>query len=159
VSRTRNIKITKTGDKLVLLDFQNKQRKTKNLSNDSIDMTELPDEYVIDIQPILRDSLGLIPFYKISDLPDGAKWNRVPDNELETALNNIEVYDLIWIDKSSTGHPVFSKMRFTVDAQTYLPLNTKFYSKFNINDEYTPSSTHVVEYLDDSAMQAVIENF
>lgn len=158
-SRTRNIKITKKGDELTLLDFQNKQRKTKNLSNNSIDITELPDEYVTDIKPMLSKSLGLIPFYKLSDLPDGAKWNRVPDNELETALNNIEVYDLTWIDKRNTNLPVFSKIRFTVDSQTYLPLNTRYYSKFNINDEYTPSSTKIVEYLDDSAMQAVIDSF
>jgi len=159
VSRTRNVKITKTGDKLVLLDLQNKQRKIKNSGINSIDVSELTEEYVADNKQVISGSLGLIPFHKISDLPDGAKWNRVPDDELETAINNTEVYVLTWIDKTSTGLPVFSKMRLRVDSQTYRPLNVKFYSKSDPNDEYTPSTTLTVEYLDNSAMQAVIEQF
>ena len=111
------------------------------------------------MKQVMSGSLGLMPFYKISDLPDGAKWNRIHDNELETSFDNTEVYDLTWIDKTSSGLPVFSRMRFTVDSRTYLPLNAKFYRKLNIDDEYNLNTTLTVEYLDDIAMQAVIDNF
>jgi len=159
ISRTQNIIITKDRDELVLLDLNNNQRRIKNPGNNTIDVTELPEDNVAYTKKSMSGSLGLIPFYNISDLPDGAKWSRVPDNELEIPVNNTEVYDLIWIDKTSTNLPVYLKMQLTVDSQTYLPLNTRFYRKLNVDDEYTLNSITRVEYLDDSAMQTVIEKF
>ena len=159
ISRTQNIIITKDRDELVLLDLNNNQRRIKNPGNNTIDVTELPEDNVAYTKKSMSGSLGLIPFYNISDLPDGAKWSRVPDNELEIPVNNTEVYDLIWIDKTSTNLPVYLKMQLTVDSQTYLPLNTRFYRKLNVDDEYTLNSITRVEYLDDSAMQTVIEQF
>jgi hypothetical protein len=159
ISRTHNVKITKTGDELVLLDLKNNQRSIKNLGNNSIDMTELPRDYAADTKQSMSEFLGFMPFYSISDLPDNAEWNRVPDNELEIPVNNTEVYDLTWIDTTNANFPVYSKYRFTVDSQTYRPLNIRCYSKLDVDGQYILNTTVILEYLDDNAMKSVIEQF
>lgn len=158
-SRSSNILIMKTGDDLVLWDLKNNQKKTKTTGVNSVEVTDLTDDFAGDIKQNLSGILGLMPFYSISELPDGTEWKRVPDDELEVSVNNTEVYELTWLDKTNANLPVFSKKQFTVDSQTYRPVNIKFYRKLNANDEYILNSKTTVEYLDDSAMQAVIELF
>ncbi len=160
ISRTYNIMITKTGNESVLLDLKNNQRTIKNLGNNSIDVTELPQDYVVDVKQSMSGFLGFIPFYNISDLPDDAEWNHVPDNELEIPVDNTtEVYDLTWIDKTNAAFPVLSKLRFTVDSQTYRPLNIRCYRKLDVDGQYTLNTTVILEYLDDNVMKSVIEQF
>ena len=159
ISRTNNIIITKTGGKSIFQDLKNNQITIKNLGNNSVDITELPRDYVADAKHDMRGFLGIIPFYSISDLPEDAEWNHVPDNELETPINNTEVYDLTWIDKTNSAFPVFLKFQFTVDSQTYRPLIIRYYSKSGVDGQYILNTTRKVEYLDDSAMQDVIEQF
>ena len=48
----------------------------------------------------MSGSLGLMPFYNISEIPKEAEVESVVDkDDLEAATQGIEVYDLIWTEK------------------------------------------------------------
>ena len=103
-------------------------------------------------------SIGLIPFYSISGLPENSDWSRVADKDLETHTKNIEVYDLIWKIKGYGGFLTFNKWRFFVDSKTNLPERTEFYQKLPSDEEYILISSMEVEYLSDTEMLNLIKN-
>ena len=157
VSRTLNIYMTKTGKQLVLWDLPNEVRKAKQLDTVVTETIPLTAVSVADVEKRMTGSLGLTPFYDISDVPQDAQWNRVTGEGLKIADKGVEVYDLTWVEEKYGAVMVFSKWRVFVDPKTNLPYRTEFYRKLPNSSEYILESTNVVEYLDDSEMQAVLE--
>jgi len=104
----------------------------------------------------MSSSLGLIPFYDISDIPADAEWGHVDKARLEVD-ESIEAYDLIWIGRKHINLVIFNKWRIFVDSETKLPQRTEFYQKVSDDIEYTLYSAKVVEYLSESEMQEVIK--
>lgn len=157
VSRTLNIYMTKTGEQWVLWDIANGLRKSKHPNTGVTGTVQLTEENIANIEVKMSSSLGLMPFYDISDIPDNAKWNHVADNGLEAAGKGIEVYDLTWIRKAYDGSMVFQKCRVFVDSRTILPREVHRYQKLSADSEYTLESVRVVEYLNDSEIQEIIK--
>ena len=157
ISRSLNIHMSKTGKELVLWDIANKVRKTKQLDTDSVETTSLSESLIIDTNKKISGSLGIMPFYDISEIPPGAEWSQVTDEALKTAERDTEVYDLTWVRKRYGGSDEFLKWRFFVDSKTKLPQRTEFYEKSPTDSQYTLTSTALVEYLSDSEMRVVIK--
>ncbi len=155
VSRTLNITMSKTGKHLVLWDIPNRARRSKQLDTGVTETVSLTDDIVADVEKKMRGSLGLTPFYDISEIPKDAELNRVVEDKLEAIVDGIEIYDLIWGKYSGS---VAFKWRFFVDPETKRPQKTEFYKKSPADSEYTLASVIVVEYLSDSEIQAVIED-
>lgn len=158
ISRTQNYLITKTGNKIVQWDFTNKVRKIKQANADSIQTSQLPDGFIADIKQNLGNSLGLTPFQNI-DVHPNAEWNHIINNEQETPIANVEVYELTWLVEDYIGHPVYNRILFFIDPVTNLPQKTEFYRKYTTDDKYTLESTTKLEYLSDTAIQKVIEDY
>jgi hypothetical protein len=156
VSRTLNINIIKTEKESVLWDLANRIKKVKHLDSNSVKTTMLFAGMITEIRNTITGSFGLMPFYNISEIPDDAKWNRVDDKSLEIT-NEVEVYDLTWIEKNYEGHFIFKKWRFFVDLKANLPQRVEFYQKSLADGEYNLKYTRVVKYLDDGEMQKVIK--
>lgn len=157
VSRSLNVYITKTGKQLVLWDIANMVRKSKQLDADSVETSQLSTEMITEIQNTITGSLGLMPFYDISDIPANAKWNSVADEALQAATEGIEVYDLTWPAKAFDGSLVFKKWRFFADPKADLPQRIEIYQMLTTDTEYTLISLIVVEYLDNGEMQELIK--
>ena len=157
ISRSFNVLIIKTGEDSTLLDFANNQRRAKISGMDSAQITQLSNDIMADIKDQTSGSLGLMPYNRISEIPPDAEWSRVADDEPETSINNTEIYELKWIEKDYTSPPIFKKWQFTIDSETNLPHRIEVYRKSYPDNTYTLKSTTEVEYLDDLAMQAVIE--
>lgn len=157
VSRTLNINIIKTQNEFVLWDIPNRSRKVKHLGTDLIETTSLTDDIIAGVEGKMSGSLGLMPFYDISEIPKDAQWNRITDDISEATARRTEVYDLTWVKKAYNGSAVFQKCRFFVHPGTNLPQKTKFYEKSSADSEYVLRSVNVVEHLSDSEMQKVIK--
>jgi len=100
---------------LVVSDILNKIQTTKSLSASVTETTPLPDDIIIGIKKKMSGSLGLMPFYDISELPPGSEWLPVPDRP--RAAEGFETYDLKWKNHSNE----LRKWRFFIDPQTFLP--------------------------------------
>lgn len=156
VSRSLNVNKIKTEKESVLWDLPKKVKKVKNLDNNLVETMMLSPEMIAGIHNTITGSLGLMPFYDISEIPADAEWNRVDKASLEVN-ESIEAYDLIWIDRNNVNLVVFNKWRIFVDSKTNLPQRTEFYQKLSDDIEYTLYSAKVVEYISESEMQEVIK--
>jgi outer membrane lipoprotein-sorting protein len=156
VSRALNIYMTKTGKQLVLSDITKGVRIIQQPGTGVTETRPLTEDNVADIEKQMTGSLGLMPFYDMSEIPKDAEWSRVADDGLKTTFTGTEVYDLIW--RKYSGSVAF-KWRFFVDPKTKLPQKTEFYKKLAVDDEYTRESVIVVEYLGDSEIRAIFKDF
>jgi hypothetical protein len=159
VSRTLNIYMTKTGKKLVLWDVRNRVRKSRQLGATISETTRLTDDAIAGIEERMRSSLGVMPFYNISEIPSGARWKRITSDDMVITIEGTEVYDLIWTEKTEASFPLFRKCRFFVYPKTSLPQRVEHYRKFAGDNEYTLRSVNIIEYLGDSEIQGVIKDY
>jgi hypothetical protein len=157
VSRMLNIYMSKTGKQLVLLDIPKGVRKSKQVDTAVTETVPLTAVSIADAEEKITGSLGLMPFYDISDIPENADWSRVAGEDLEAAAKGIEVYDLTWTERAYDGSAVLKKWRVFADSETNLPQRIEWYEKLVTDNEYTLSSAMVVEYLSDNEMQDVIK--
>ena len=104
----------------------------------------------------MSGSLGLMPFYSVSEVPANAKWNLIDAKRLEV-VDGIEVYDLIWVKEARDGSMVLNKWRVFVETKTHLPQRTEFYRKEALDSDYTLESIFEVTYLEKSKIQSVIK--
>jgi len=153
VSRALNVNIIKTDSESVLWDISNKTKKIKH--NNSIETTKLNTEMISEIQNTMNNSLGLLPFNNISEIPIDTKWSRV--NNVEINSGGVEVYDLQWTEKRYGGSAVFKKWRIFADSHTDLPRRVEWYQKLNPDDRYILQSVNSIEYLDNNQIQDVIK--
>jgi hypothetical protein len=157
VSRTLNIYMTRTEGQLVFWDLSNRVRKSKQLDTSLTEAISLTDDIVAGLEKKMSGSLGLLPFYDMSEIPKDAEWSHVTDGDLEATPQGIEAYDLIWPAKAFDGSLVFKKWRVFVDSKTNLPQRIEIYQMLPTNTKYTLMLLMVVEYLSDNEMQEVIK--
>ncbi|MHC4396538.1 MAG: hypothetical protein ACYS1A_12865 [Planctomycetota bacterium] len=157
VSKSLNIYMTKTGNEFVLWDIGNGLRKTKNLDTGAIGTTQLTEETHTGIGEKTSGSLGLMPFYDISQIPSDAEWSRVTDEKLEAAVEGVEVYELKWIKKAYEGSVLFRKWRFFVDPKTNLLQRIENYQQLISNGQYFLTSVRKMEYPDKDEVKSVIK--
>jgi len=158
VSRTLNIYMTKTGKQLVSWDIHAGVKKSKHLDTAVIETISLTEDIIADVEKKITGYLDLIPFYDISEIPEGAQWVHISKEALESVAEETEVYDLNWVEKLDNEPIVFKKWRVFVDPETNLPQRTELHQRSITESEYTLRSVKVVEYLSDGEIQAVIRN-
>jgi hypothetical protein len=156
ISRTLNIYMTKTAKQSVLWDIANGTRKTKQLDIGITETVGLTDDIIAGIKRKTSSALDLMPFYDISDVPEGADWSRVADKDLEAAAEGVEVYDLTWTERAYDGSTVSKKWRFFINAKADLPQKIEIYQILPADTEYILKSLMMVEYLSDSEIQEIV---
>ncbi len=157
ISRTMNIYMAKTAEQCFLWDIVNGVAKIKYLDIGTAETTHLTAENIADIEKKISGPLGLMPFYNISSIPEGAGWNRVADKDLEAATKGIEIYDLTWPERAYDGSAISKKWRFFVNIKGNLPQKIEIYQMLPTNTEYILMLLMTVEYLSDSEIQGVVK--
>ncbi|MFC1677675.1 hypothetical protein ACFL3G_11520 [Planctomycetota bacterium] len=158
ISRTNNLRLNKTGDKIILFDINNKTRKIKDPGVDTLRITTMSEKLLTKAIASNTGSLGLMPFPTITDVPENALWNRVDDKNIEAAIPYTEVYDLTWTDtKGQTTE--YHRWRVFVDTNTNLPKKVEYYNKFAIDTEYILRSVLLVDYLSSSEIETIVQTF
>jgi hypothetical protein len=115
ISHTLNIYMEENGNEFVLFDINTGLRKTKNLDTGEVNIDQLNENAKANIEQRISCSLGLMPFYDISDLPKGSEW--LPVNDHPKAAEGLKIYDLKWTVQKNR----LRKWRFFIDPQTFLP--------------------------------------
>lgn len=156
ISRPLNIYMTKMKGQLVLFDIINGVRKTKYPDGAVTETATLSGDNLMDIRKKMSGSLGLMPFYSISEVPANARWSPIDVKSPEVATG-IEVYDLVWAKEVHEGIVVSNKWRFFVDTKTNLPQRAEFYRKLTPESGYALELSIVVEYLDNGKMESLIK--
>jgi hypothetical protein len=157
ISRPLNIYMTKIRNELVLWDLSNKVRKTKQVSTDSVETMLLSDSLISEIEKRITDSLGLMPFDNISNMPAGTEWKHVKSEDIKDIVKGSEVYDLTWIERKYGGSAVFMKWRIFIDSNTNLPRRIEWFQRSDTENEYTLRTLIRVEYLSDDAVQTFMK--
>ena len=153
VSRSLNIYMTKTGEKSVLLDLANKVRRETG----STETSPLPTRIITETENMMAGFLGLVPFADLALFPNDIKWERVGNDDLDNITKPIEIYELIWLERTSAGSTIFNKWLFFVDSKTNLPLKTEFHRKLADDTEYALVSAIVVKYLSDDEIRSEVK--
>ena len=142
---------------MVLWDLSNKVRKTKQLGVDSIETTLLSDSLISEIEKRIANSLGLMPFDSMSNMPAGTEWKHVKNDDIKDIVKGIEVYDLTWTERKYGGSAVFIKWRVFVNSNTNLPRRIEWYQRSDTENEYTLTTLIKVEYLSDGEVQTFMK--
>lgn len=157
VSRTLNVYMTKTGNELVLWDIANRARKSKHLDTGLTETVTLNSDLVAGVERRIGGSLGLMPFYDISEIPPNAEWTHVDTHGFEVG-ENTEIYDLTWVEKAYDGSVTFKKWRVFTDPKTALPQRVEGCQRSSTHSEYILTSRMIVKYLSDSHIQSLIRD-
>ena len=129
--------------------------KNKNSETGVSNIEQLTDDLRTDIDQRIRRSLGLTPFYDISDLPKDSEWLPVEDHP--EAAEGFKVYDLKWTDKTNLSY-VLKKWQFFIDTQTFLPTKIKVYSTERGQDQYNLEMVMLAEQKSDSEIRKDIQD-
>ncbi len=156
VSRPLDIYMTSTDDEMSLWDLNHSFRITNIGKSDKAKQELLSSEDTARINTIINSSLDIIPFENMSVLPKDAQWQRLTDVMIEED-KILEVYDLLWTEKSYSGQLAFNKWRVFVNSETNLPKRTEFYRMIPGEQEYDLISFKIIEYPTDNEMQAMVE--
>ena len=156
VSRTLNIYMLKTGKELVLWDISNGTRKLKHVDTAITETTPLTGDSVASVERKMSGSLGLVPFYDISEIPPGAEWHQVANADVSEG--DTELYELTWTEEAYDDSVIFKKWRFFIDPKANLPQKVEIFRKSAANSKYNLRSVMVVEYLSDNDIQSVIKD-
>jgi len=141
----------------ILWDIPNGVTKTKSVYEDSVTTVEIPADRLTLMEKSIGGSFGLVPFSDINNVPEGYQWSCVEDQNVEAIIPGTEVYDLTWLQKSTTGTAVrFCKWRVFVDPATNLPKRAEWYHKLKIEEEYIFDTFDEVTYPSESQIQALI---
>jgi len=156
ISRDLNIYLTKTGGEFVLWDIKNKEKRIKQSDIGSIEINRPSNDMLADVEKIINNSLGMMPFDKISDVPPNAEWEQVNNAELKNPVKDTEVFDLMWTGNTYNNSVIFYKWRFFIDLSANIPKRTELYRKLPSEDNYNLTSVNIIEYLNDDEMQMIV---
>lgn len=157
VSRKLGTYITKTDNELMLWDITNATGRHRNVVTGTAETTQLEESAIAVIGVKMRGSLGLMPFEDISTLPKDAQWHRLADTSVSGDTSILEVYDLIWVEKSYSGPAAKNKWRVYVNPETKLPQRTELYQMLPGEQEYVLKLLKVIDYPTDDDVQAIIK--
>ena len=120
-------------------------------------LDQLLEDDIPVLKQIINGSLGIMPFDDISQIPPGFQWQR-KDDEISGVAEGIEIYELILPKRKYSGSSEFMIWRVFVDAKKSLPQKVEWYTRFNDDAEPLLETVMVIEYLDDSEIQAAIKD-
>ncbi|MBN2315082.1 MAG: hypothetical protein JXM79_14225 [Sedimentisphaerales bacterium] len=142
-----------------LLDFPNKLQIIRNLDNNSVEKSDLPNnELQTEIEKNTAMYLNLLPFARLSDAPKGTTWERAKGNDKKITDENSTVTDLVFTETSLRDSQRTYKRKFYIDPKKSIPYKIEIYNKTSKNEDYTLENKIIVEQISDSQMQDAIDN-
>ena len=156
ISRKLMIKMFKTREQYVLWDLQEKKQKTKNMDSPTISSVDVDDESVNRVAQTLTGPLNMLPFSKLAKLRKDSRWYRVDEETLDISVENMEVYELLWKDQTSSGSLLDRKWRGFIESDTKLPTRIEWYAKNYVTLEYELVTVTEVDYPATDEMRSII---
>jgi hypothetical protein len=157
ISHAMGTMMLKNDAKCVLWDVENRHSKSRDLHTGLTETAELDERGVMEIAEGMKAPWGLLPFDDMSEAAD-AKWERVPDENIEATIANTEVYDLMWMEKGVIGSQVHNKWRGYIDIETKLPRRIERWEKRGEAGEYELITVTTVVYPTDVEIRDAIRD-
>jgi hypothetical protein len=159
ISRSLNLSVFEDRDAYALWDMSNRMIRIRPLKGGKVEVREMSDEVFARGQDRMTHATGLVPFDKISDLPEGAIWEKVVDPNVATQVSGTQAYDLIWTTPMPTIPPTRrrERFRFFVDPRTHLPARVEMYSQARAEPRLKLYKTLVVSYPTDQDIQTLVQ--
>ena len=152
ISQALNIMILRSERECVLWDTRGKSKKTKNVDTGSTVTTKPNNSAFAKIEETMRAPWGLLPSDNIFKLYPDARWERVPDEDIETPIPDTEVYDLVWAEEKFATR----KWRGYIDIKTKVPKRIEWWLKL-AGEDYKPVTVTKVSYPTKGEIKAVIK--
>ncbi len=157
LSQSLGFYMLKDMNKYDLMDFTKKLRKVRALDSNLVDQIILPNNEKAKIEGNTAAYLNLLPFAYLSKAPQGTTWNPATGDDITTAIQSSEVFDLVRTTTTARGSQIFYRWRFYIDPEKNLPNTIEYSRKLSKSDDYTLISKIVVEQMKDSEMQDAID--
>lgn len=157
VSRTHGIYMLISDNKKEMYDIKNNLYRTRIIATGQTTESPLSPDNAAGTKMFLNGTFGLMPFENISELPRGSQWHRLTDRNEQDNTSILEVYDLLWTQKTGDGSAVGNKWRVFVNAESRLPTRTEFYQILPDKQEYTLKSFNVVSYPSNDEIEAIVK--
>lgn len=156
ISRSRGIKLLKTGSDFVLLDVKNRIKKSTD-SDERLQQARLDRDTVRSITKTMNIPYGLLPFNSNADLPEGAVWKKVDPNGDVFNPDQTEIYDLFWTEKTSDPDvDVHYRWRCHLNPVTKHPFRLELWKQGPYEPEYTLITITEVTYPTENQMEEMI---
>lgn len=136
VSKDLNIKLFYSANHWIFWDIQNKVRRSRTGELAYLETNELNDAELMNVKQTMDVSLALLPFQNPRLLPDKYDWKLLPDKEVAKQFSNIQVYDLLWSNKTANGSLVYYKWRVYIDKGNLLPKRIENWQKYSPSGKY-----------------------
>lgn len=157
ISQAENYTLYKTGPEYVLWDIKAESQKTRNLNTGSITTIQEDTDDLLDVMETMKVSLNLLRGNSMPEAQEGAKWLPVADEDIETAIPDTQVYDLVWTEKSLAGYIIRRKWRGYIDIETERLKRIESWVKLAEEQEYKRETFTSVSYPTTVKMKAVIK--
>jgi hypothetical protein len=159
VSQTLAIYLTKTGNKFDLIDIYHRVGKSKMADGHETKTFPLTPASIATFErKIMSISQELMLFDDPSNIPANAIWSRVAGDSSRTNGQNLELYDLMWIEEDYSSPRVFWRWRVSVDPKTDLPHKVELYKRSSDDGEYSRETVIVLEYPSASEIQTAMKD-
>jgi hypothetical protein len=156
ISRQRQISVVKNSAGVALWDFRQGYSKIKR--GDKVQLSSLSESETYSARQSIEGAMGIIPFASLSQLPAGAKWEKLENIPSDTQKGGFEVYDLSWSENSFTGEQTEKKWRFFINSSSQLPEKVKVFSDSGTGDLQMVYRIEI-DYPGSAEMNSVIRNF
>jgi hypothetical protein len=157
VSRTLKTYLAKNQHRMAMWDLEKNIIRRKGSDISEVDkMTGLT---FAGIAREMEGTLGIIPFESITDIPPDARWELLGSEALKTAPHGTDGYMLQWTELKPDGLVQFRKWLVFIDPHKNLPVKTELYSKYLPEGKYALESTQTIQYLNNSQMKGILDDF
>jgi len=157
LSKALDIELFRMDGKFTLWDFSgNTVKKTSSLSSGSTSKTAISEARNGKLRNMMVESLGLMPFAQRDKIPENFVWQRVSEDEVETAGANTEVYDFYWT--SQGPNLILERWRYFIDPATDLPKRVEVSWRDSSEKDYTLSKFFVITHPDTEQIEKMIQD-
>lgn len=157
ISRPLKKYVLKVGQEWTLWDLREDSRTFKSSLDAPPEAVSFTPAELASAKSRLENPTGIRPFEYDSEVPPGAKWDKVPDAALPSGTQGCEVYDLTWTEGIDTTAVVMRKWRVFTDPLNGRPRTVEYFERLPAEAEYTPQSEYRFEYPSDAEISAIIE--
>jgi hypothetical protein len=161
ISAALNTILVKGESRIDLWDINNKVQKSIDLktSNSSVTRSEYKDWD--SIKNIVLPPWGLLPFNDIDDAPKNsdAQWQKIADKTSSVTIENTEIYELTWKERTTTESWEFKKWVGYVDRSLKLPKRIEFWQKTEPAEQYELKLTQIIEFPSAAKIEQLIKKF
>ena len=150
ISRSLNLKLTRTGESFALWNIADRTQKLYNTNNAQTQSLTLDTEAIHGLTKTMDAPYGLLPFKNTSELPPGAIWKKEAD------VKETEIYNLFWTQETAGAVPVEYQWQCHVDAVTKQPLTIKWGKKEPATQDYEFTTVIEITYPTEGQVKDVL---